>query len=354
MERLVVRAPNHLGELVLSLPALESLAERARRETGSPLLVQLSAWLVPVLGLSGLDAELLPVVDRRAVLATARALRRTGARRGVLLTPSFSAALIFRLAGLVERRGTAGGGRTPLLTDPVDRAPLLRGHRVAEFLAIAGAPAPEGAPPVPRLRNAERARSAWGRRRRALGLTTEPVPTVGIVPGSNSESRRWPADRFARVGRELAGSGARVYVLGSAAESGLTAAVAAEAAPRGGSGGAVIDLGGRTGLEELAGALLSCHLLVTNDTGPMHLAAALDRPILALEGAADPIQTGPLASRVRLVGRFDLPCVPCVRNACPRRGRGTVLPEARLECMQLIRPEEVLEASAALLEGSAA
>ncbi len=349
MQRLVARAPNHLGELVLAIPALEALAARSRRQNGAPLLLQLPAWLLPVLHLSGLDVEPLPLEDRHAVRTAARALRRAGAGRGVLLTPSFSSALIFRVAGLAARRGTAGGGRSFLLTDAIDRAPLLRGHRVAEFLAIAGEP-PPGALPFPRLRNLEAATDAWESRRAALGIAAEPRPTVGLFPGSNASSRRWPADRFAAVGRALAGEGARVYVFGSRAESALTAAVARGAAPAG--SGNVVDLGGLTGLEELAGALLACHLLVTNDTGPMHLAAALDRPIVALEGAADPIQTRPLASRVRLIGRFDLPCVPCVRNECPRRGAGTVLPEARLECMRLIRPGEVLAASRALLEES--
>jgi ADP-heptose:LPS heptosyltransferase len=99
----------------------------------------------------------------------------------------------------------------------------------------------------------------------------------------------------------------------------------------------------------MTGALLECELLVTNDTGPMHLAAALDRPILAVEGAADVRQTRPLARRVRLVGRFDLPCVPCVRNRCPRRGAGFELREARLECMHLITVEEVLAQVRAML-----
>jgi ADP-heptose:LPS heptosyltransferase len=82
----------------------------------------------------------------------------------------------------------------------------------------------------------------------------------------------------------------------------------------------------------------------------MHLAAALDRPIVALEGPADVRQTRPLASRVRLIGRFDLPCVPCVKNECPRKGRGTFLESADRECLRLITVDEVLEASIDLLE----
>ena len=112
----------------------------------------------------------------------------------------------------------------------------------------------------------------------------------------------------------------------------------------------ILDLGGRTSLTELAGALQECHLLVTNDTGPMHLAAALDRPIVALEGPADPRQTRPLASRVRLIHRPDLPCVPCVKNECPRSGRGTLLESAERECLRLVSVDQVLEASTAMLE----
>jgi heptosyltransferase-2 len=113
-------------------------------------------------------------------------------------------------------------------------------------------------------------------------------------------------------------------------------------------------MGGRTSLVELAGALDACHLLVTNDTGPMHLAAALDRPIVAIEGPADIRQTRPLANRTRLVGRFDLSCVPCVKNECPRRGRGTILESAERECLRLITVDEVLEASLAILEEASA
>ncbi|MDT8436862.1 MAG: glycosyltransferase family 9 protein [Gemmatimonadota bacterium] len=344
--RLAVRAPNHLGELVLALPALAALARRARREDGATVLLQLPASLVPLIGLAGLDADLLPLTGRRRLLRAAGDLRRRGADRGVLLTPSLSSALAFRLAGLRVRRGTAGGGRTALLTDPVDREPLLRGHRVAEFLAIAGEPAPRN-PPAPRI-GADGAATAWRRRRAALGVPPESGPVVGLFPGANAPSRRWPAARFAEVGRGLADRGARVYVFGGPGETALTARVAAGAA--GPAGGRIHDLGGRTGVAELAGALQACHVLVTNDTGPMHLAAALDRPIVALEGAADPVQTRPLATRVRLVGRFDLPCVPCRRNACPRRGRGTVLAEARLECLMAVGSGEVLDAALSLLE----
>lgn len=344
--RAVVRAPNHLGELVLALPALEYASDRARREGRNPPLVQVVAGLVPILEMSGLPVEPLPLVRRRAPVSAARRIREAGCRDGVLLTPSLSSAIIFRLAGLASRRGTARGRRW-LLTDAVDRAPLLRGHRVHEYLAMVGCEGSSGEPPAPVLRNLDGARQAWSRLRGELGLGEDVATggrrTVAMVPGGNAESRRWPATRFGELARRLARLGHHVLLLGGPAERGLTAAVASD----GGEG--CVDLGGRTGLSELAGALLESDALVTNDTGPMHLAAALDRPIVALEGAADVRQTRPLGRRVCLVGRFELPCVPCVKNRCPRRGPGYELAHGRLECMRLITVDEVMQATMATL-----
>lgn len=332
--RLVVRAPNHLGELILALPALRRTAAR-ESEAGRPApLLQVSEWLVPIVELAGLAVDVVPLRDRRAIWRGARSLRAAAAGApldAITLTPSFSSALILRLAGVRSLRGTAGGGRTLLLTDRLDRAPLLEGHRVNEYLTICGLE-PTDPPEAPRIAGAglERADAAW------QGPPSDSAGrVVGLFPGANGPARRWPADRFGRLARRLGRDGATLLVFGGPGDEETTAKVS------GAAGDGAFDLGGRTSLTELAGALRSCDLLVTNDTGPMHLAAALGRPVLALEGPADLRQTRPLGSRARVVGRFDLPCVPCVKNACPRRGAGYVLPDARRECMRLIEVDEV-------------
>ncbi len=350
-DRLVIRAPNHIGELILALPALHASSARERREHGAAPIVQVVSGLVPLLALAGLDARVLALSDRRDIRPAARDLRELGARRGILLTPSLSSALIFRAAGLATRRGTSGGGRAWLLTDPVDRTGLLTGHRVKEFLAISGFPEAKGEPPAPRLTELAVSSSGWADRRKALRIPNDGRSPLALCPGANGASRRWPAEKFAALGRSLAKHGFRVLVLGGPDDREVTAEVVGRAKTADGTiDDAVVDLGGRTSLVELAGALSECHLLVTNDTGPMHLAAALDRPILALEGPADVRQTRPLASRVRLIGRFDLPCVPCVKNECPRTGRGTLLESAERECLRLVTVDEVLDASIDLLE----
>jgi heptosyltransferase-2 len=334
---LVIRAPNHLGELILAQPAL-SHAAAVENEAGRRLRVQLVAGLEPILDMAGLDVERLPLRDRRDIRAGARQIRESGVRRGILLTPSASSALMFRLGGLRSRRGTAGGWRTWMLTDPVPRGPLLETHRVQEFLALVGAEA-DGDPPAPVLRPPDGVN-----RPRVAGETR----VVALFPGANAESRRWPAGRFSALAQRLAGAGRRVLVLGGPGEQELTAVVASAGA----AFGECEDLGGRTGLAELAAVLARCDALVTNDTGPMHFAAALGTPVVALEGPADVRQTRPLGPRVRLIGRFALPCVPCVRNRCPRTGPGTELAEAQNECMWLISVDEVERAIQELLGGS--
>lgn len=326
-ERLVIRAPNHLGEFVLALPALERSAARERTAGRLPPLLLVPAWLEPICRMAGLDAGIFALSPKRAVWRDALRLRRAArgsAMNAITLTPSFSSALTLRLAGVRSLRGTAGGGRGRLLSERVDRVPLLAGHRVNEFLVLCGF-APLDPPPSPALRvGGPPADSATQR--------------VALFPGANGPARRWPADRYSALARRLAARGIDVLVCGGPGDRALTAEVAAAppaAALR------IVDLGGRTTLAELADALVSCDVFVTNDTGPMHLAAALGVTVVALEGPADLRQTRPLGERVRTIGRFDLPCVPCVKNECPRRGAGYQLAEARRECMRLIEVDEV-------------
>ncbi len=348
MNRLVIRAPNHLGELVLSLPALRRAASDERAAGRVAPFVQVVSWLAPLLTWAVPELDVLPLDDRHAFLRASRALRLAAdgfSLRGVTLTPSFSSALILRLAGVTSLRGTAGEFRTRLLTDAIDRVPLLAGHRVDEFLILLGY-SPGVVPPPPVIRDSGMARSAWNSAARHLSAPVGSAidgPVIGMCPGANGRSRRWPTDRFGELAARLASVSRQILVFGGRHDVSLTGLVASRAGERG------MDLGGRTSLVELAGALLSCDLLVTNDTGPMHLAAALGVPVLALEGPADVRQTRPLGSRVRLVGRFDLPCVPCVKNECPRSGRGYELADAERECLRLIEVDEVEVAARSML-----
>jgi ADP-heptose:LPS heptosyltransferase len=359
----VIRTPNHLGDLIMALPALAAAPE-------ADLVV--ARWLVPIAGMLRRNGAVIPL-DRgsRGLLAAVRTLRKRTYDFGVLLPPSFSSALVFRLGGVRRVRGTATDKRRLLLSDSVPVERIRNRHRTVVYRYLvtgdihaaasdAGADAwpqeihaawstsgagahvtdlPAAQPDLgriplipPRLPVPAQALERWEAELRRVGGTTSRA-TVGVFPGSNAPSRRWNAERFAAVARALAEQGAQVAVFGAAGERALTAEVA---------GTWALDLGGRTDLPVLAAALSTCDILLTNDSGPMHLAAAVGTRTLVVSGPADTNEMAPGGSGHVYLQRLDLPCVPCVRNECPRRGAGYILPEAERECLRLIEVPEVL------------
>jgi heptosyltransferase II len=332
----VIRVPNHLGDFVMALPALEAAPEAA---------IVVTRWLAPLAALLRRDAPVIPL-DRgtAGMMAAARTLRRQRYRHGVLLPPSFSSALLFRLGGVRRVRGAATDGRRVLLHEAVPRERLRERHRTELYLELVtggaawgtgAAGANIGARPVPRLAVPAPLAEAW---RELAGPLDGCV--AGIFPGSNAPSRRWDAERFAAVARSLAASGVRVVVFGARGEASITRVVAGDVA---------LDMAGRTDLPMLAAALAACDILVTNDSGPMHLAAAVGTRTVVVSGPADTRETAPGGTGHAYVQRLDLPCVPCVRNECPRSGAGYLLPEAERECLRLIQPREIVDTALRML-----
>jgi lipopolysaccharide heptosyltransferase II len=330
----LIRTPNHLGDLVMALPALAAAPAAD---------VVVAAWLAPLLELLPRQGAVIPL--RRgstSMLRMARSLRCRRYSYGVLLPPSFSSALLFRLGGVRQVRGSSTDRRGLLLSDALPRERLKDRHRTLLYMELVTGQMPVAA--APRLPVPAETMASWQRLFHAVaGSAAVPAgggPVVGVFPGSNAVSRRWDPERFAGVAQGLAELGARVLVFGSAGEADLTRAVA---------GRSGLDLGGRTDLPILAAALSGCDILVTNDSGPMHLAAAVGTPTLVVSGPADTKETAPGGTGHVYLQRLDLPCVPCVRNECPRSGAGFILPESERECLRLIEVPEVLTAARSML-----
>jgi heptosyltransferase-2 len=299
--RVVVRAPNWVGDVVLSLPALRDL-RRAFPSARFEVLAR--PWVGELYrAVPGVDA----VIESRGLLADAAAVRGRF-DLGVLLPNSFASALSLWRAGVPERWGYATDARGLLLTRAASVPASVRGQSQVYYyramleglgLTIEGPPdASLECPPD------------WAAH--AKTLLGDEGPWIGVNPGAYyGSAKRWAPERFAAaaalVARRL---GARIAIVGAAAERPLGEAVAAQL------GGSARVLCGDTTLAGLVGVLSELRLLLTNDSGPMHLAAALGTPLVAVFGSTDWTETGPVSERARVV-REDTECAPCRLRECP-------------------------------------
>lgn len=161
-------------------------------------------------------------------------------------------------------------------------------------------------------------------------------PWIALSPGARWLNKRWPKEHFAAVVRELARrhEDAKFAVIGSKEDRSLGQELAAEAPER------CLDLTGRTSLPEMVEWLRRCAVLVTNDSGPMHVAAAMGKPVLALFGPTEPRRTGPYG-QTDFVLRKQLPCAPCMKDYCVN--------SKQIECLTEIHPALVVERACQVL-----
>jgi heptosyltransferase-2 len=333
--RILVRAPNWIGDVVLSLPAVRDLRHRNFPDAHIEVLAR--PWVADLYrAVREVDAVRLATRWR----ADADALR--GAFDAAVLLPnSFGSALQAWHARIPERWGYATDARAPLLTRAPRVPPQVRGRSQVYYYRamLAGAGLRVSASPDVSLS----CPPEWTEGARRLlddedgSAATSGVgggaPWVAINPGAAyGTAKRWLPERFAAVGDALARRGARVAIVGGAAERPVGEAIAAQmTAP-------VRMLCGETTLPELAGVLSRAALLVTNDSGPMHLAAALGRRVLAVFGPTDARETGPVGAPHRVV-RESVHCAPCRLRECPIDHR----------CMRRVTIDRVLGEVDALL-----
>jgi heptosyltransferase-2 len=317
----LVFAPNWLGDAVMALPTVADL----RRHAGSGRLVVAARRSI-----AGLF-HLVPGVDEvvrltgsggRASLANlganARAVGEVRADVAVLLPNSLQTAMVARRAGIPERWGYRGDVRGWLLTRAVPR-PRGTVHQVDRYRRLAAALGIENGPRTPHLDAPANAVETARDMLTASGWTPG-TPLVGIAPGAAyGGAKRWLPDRFAQVVAALARSRAAASVIVGTDADGPTAwAIERELDKIAGAGARplTINLAGRTDLPQLMGVLALCATFVSNDSGAMHLAAALGVPVVALFGPTDERATGPVAVRARVLTAAAW-CRPCLLRECP-------------------------------------
>lgn len=313
MKTLVV-APSWIGDTLLAQPLLARLHDQ-----GAVIDVLAPAWTAPLLRRMPQVANVIVSPFRHGDFAfnarrrLGRMLAKAHYRRAYVLPNSWKSALAPFFAGIPERIGYHGEARYALLNrrHRLDESALpqlaLRYARLADPVGTAGLP------PVPTVHLTSTIAQQRATRE-ALGLPLDGAPVIFCPGAEYGPAKRWPAHHFAALARELGSARNPVWLLGSAADYAVGEEIAKGAASKGEA--CVLNLCGRTSLEQAIDLIATAQLVVSNDSGLMHVAAALDRPLLALYGSSSPAYTPPLSTRAKIV-TLNVECSPCFQRVCP-------------------------------------
>jgi len=288
--RILVCAPNWIGDTIMAMPAVQALR---RREPHAVIALLVKPHIAPLWRMHAAPNVVLPLEPGiGGILQAARRLRRERFDWAFVLPHSVRSALPPWLARIPRRAGSPGTLRTLLLHTVVHSFPAShRAHQAYENLDLL-APA-EAAGPI------EPPRLVFGEDRvdQVLGaFEWETQRTVGLIPGAaRGPSKRWPASAYTELGRTLRGEGCQIALFGAPGEVELCTRIAE------GIGEGALNLAGRTTLEEWAILLSACRMVVANDSGGMHIAAATGTPVIALFGLTDPRKTGPIGPACEVI-----------------------------------------------------
>jgi len=325
----LIVGPSWVGDMVMAASLIEVLR---LRDPGRPIDVLAPPAALPI-------ARMIPGVRRTIPLGlghgelgllarwrAGRALRGDGYGKAIILPRAFKAAIPPFAAGIPERVGYKGELRSPLLTEARPDPDRKTARTIERFVALGlpkGAPA---FPPRPRLLLPDGAVDSATAK---FPLEGE-GPVMALCPGAEyGPAKRWPAAKFAALAALAVRAGYRVRIFGSPKDAEAAQEIVAT------SGVPVDNLVGRTSLFEAAALLAIADVVISNDSGLMHVAGAFDRRLVVIYGASSEKMTPPATPSAKVVAR-DLSCRPCHKRECPL---GT------LACLQGIAPEEVLAAA---------
>ena len=325
--KILVVAPSWIGDTIMMQPLLMRLR---RQRPDAEIHVLAPAWSAPLLARMPEVAAVIEnpfahgQFDWTGRKALGWRLARTDFAQAYVLPNSWKSALVPFFARIPKRTGYHGEARYFLLNDRhrFDATTLPR--LVDRYAALAGPP--DGPTPNPRLTSTPNQQHAA---RAALGLPLDVAPIVFCPGAEYGPAKRWPARHFAALARKVSRGDAPftgpIWAVGGPGD----AATGAEIERL--SEGTVQNLCGRTTLEQVIDLIAGARAVVSNDSGLMHVAAALDRPLAALYGSSSPTYTPPLSPRARIVS-LKLECSPCFKRECPL---------GHLNCLNELPPDQV-------------
>ncbi len=324
---ILVVGPSWVGDTVISQVALQLLKQQHPQAQIDYLA---PPWTLPLL-------KRMPEVRQGILNPFGHGALQLGARRrlglelragaydqALVLPNSWKSALPLWFAGIAQRTGFRGEARWGLLNDLRTLEPQILPQMADRFAALtlpAGTSLPASLP-HPALNSTTAQQQLLLAR---LGIDTS-KPAVAFCPGAEyGPAKRWPERHFATLARLLAARGCAIWLLGSPKDHAVAETIAHDAA------GLCINLCGRTDIAEATDLLAAARLVVTNDSGLMHVAAATGRPVIALYGSSSPLFTPPLSADARIV-TLNLECSPCFKRICPL---------GHLKCLNDLSPERV-------------
>lgn len=329
-------APAWVGDAVMSEPLIRKIAAHDQR----PVDVLAPPWVAPLYERMPNVGQVIAApfahgrLDLKARWQLGRSLRAQHYQSTYVLPNSLKSALPIFFAGIPQRIGFTGECRYGLLNQrhTLDKAALPR--MVDRFLALAPEPAINSDETFPRLSATPGAFAALCLN---LGLSL-PGPLAILCPGAEyGPAKRWPVEHFAALAVMLNEAGYTVWTIGSNKDQEAGDAIQAQSA------GIAINLCGRTQLADAIDLLSGAHVVVSNDSGLMHVAAALDRPLIALFGSSSPDFTPPLSNQVAIL-QHPVPCSPCFARTC-RYGH--------MHCLTQLSPAQAMAAIRTITSESA-
>jgi heptosyltransferase-2 len=335
--KILIVAPNWIGDAVLSLPVVDGCGQLWQEAELTVLARTRVAELF-----EARESEVRVLEYERGngpqrlsnLMALGRSLRRERFDLAILLPNSLGSAVMTRLAGVPQRLGYSTDGRGWLLTQRLEDRRKERGlHQVDYYLGLLRSLGASQVDRIPRLQLKEKCIEMGLNLLSDMGIDKREL-LIGVHPGAAyGETKRWFPERFGAVLGRLQKSGRRFLLLGGPGEELIAQQISAE------MDHPVIDLIGRTTVAEALALIGRCSLFLSNDSGLMHVAAALNIPQVALFGSTDPQKTAPLNNRAVVIHPEHVSCTPCFKRSCPED----------LECMKAITVDEVATAAVQLL-----
>jgi heptosyltransferase-2 len=335
--KIVILAPNWLGDAVLSLPVLDACFQLW---PGANLTVLARAQVAELFETREPEVRVLEYERGNGpqrlknLMGLGRRLRSESFELALLLPNSLGSAVIAKLAGVPQRVGYSTDGRGWLLTQRLEDRRKERGlHQVDYYLGLLRSFGAYRVVRIPRLKLKPEVTERGLAFLDGLGIERNEL-LIGVHPGAAyGETKRWFPERFARVMDLLQKPGRRFILLGGPGEEGLAERVSTITAHP------PMNTVGKTTIAEALVLISRCGLFLSNDSGLMHAAAALGIPQVALFGSTDPEKTAPLNDKAVVIHPEGVSCTPCFKSECPEN----------LECMKAITVDEVYTAAEQLL-----